>query len=172
MKTTIQGWLREEKAEFADHKFGDLNFTAALAAAGNEMETNTAFRFHRCHIGLLTAAAIVFNRPVRFEHCVIESVNFHGAWFPAGFVMQNCKIRSQSTFDCGGHNRDPHCFTLIQNDFYGSVDFFDICFNGPVNISQNKFLAGTNLEEFLRFEAQKGISVNCRGNEITKNLNI
>ena len=69
--------------------------------------------------------------------------------FDGGFRMKNCTVNGRAVFDAGMHNKAPNEFALENCVFKEFVNFFDVHFDGPVKVTDNKFVKGTNLCIYL-----------------------
>ncbi len=81
--------------------------------------------------------------------------------------MTNCLIEEPSTFDCGVHNKHPNEFFIDHCTFNRQVDFFDVYFSGPVQITNNHFKQGTSITLYLTLPGglKEGIPFSLENNK-------
>lgn len=169
MTTTenIATWSDHERIVFQDTHFDQIDlFDAKKPSADNSNDFNTELVFRNCTIGSFQAATLLLGKHVTFENCSIGFLSCFATYFFGGLRIENCVVKEESSFDSGVHNLDPHAFEIIGSTFEGFVEFFDVLFLGPVNISRNQFKAGTNLLRYLKvpYGIAEGIPCVTEGN--------
>jgi hypothetical protein len=100
-----------------------------------------------CRLVSFDAMMIQFHQGVLLENSLISESHgsFAGSYFLGGLRIQNCIFESDVDFQCGVHNKGDNLFALRNTVFKKFVNFFDCRFEGPVEIKNCRFEAGTNL---------------------------
>lgn len=100
-----------------------------------------------CQLHSLNAISLRFESSVVIKDSLIENTNgsFAFSYFLGGLIIQECTFESKVDFQCGGHNKNSNCFLIADSTFKKFVNFFDCWFEGPVEIRNCDFEAGTNL---------------------------
>lgn len=93
----------------------------------------------------LTCLMVYFNKPVTFRNCYFKEASFNFSYFQKGLVIENCVFDKYLDFEAGGHNKIDTPIIINNNEFREFVNFCDCWFTGEVEITNNKFVKGTNI---------------------------
>lgn len=93
----------------------------------------------------LTCLMVYFNKPVTFRNCYFKDASFNFSYFQKGLVIENCVFDKYLDFEAGGHNEIGTPIIINNNEFREFVNFCDCWFTGEVEITNNKFIKGTNI---------------------------
>ena len=128
---------------------------------------NTELNFLDCSIGSFIAPTLLLGGKIRFENCTINELSCHATYFHGGLEIINCLIIKESQFDCGGHNKSPNEVIIDNCQFNEFANFFDIYYEGPVTITNNKFKKGTNIGFYLGvpYGVKEGIRFKIENNK-------
>lgn len=146
----ITNSTKDDKLEFNNESFFTIDLLSHKAKSNNEgFDFNTELVFVDCTIQSFVAPTLLLGRKIRFKNCTIDEFSCHATYFHGGLEIINCQINNESYFDCGGHNKFPNEVIIDNCQFNEFVNFFDIYYEGPVRITNNKFQKGTNLGFYL-----------------------
>lgn len=154
--------------KFNNQDFEVFDLTDFQTYPNSENSTfNTEIIFENCNIKSFIASTRQIGQPVIFNNCKIGSILCHSTYFFGGLKMTDSIIQQKSTFDCGGHNFDPFEFIIDNCTFHKHLDFFDVYFGGPVQITNNNFKAGTSINLYLNtnFAIKDGATFNIKNNK-------
>lgn len=148
--TDIKDWIKHGRLEFQNQELGSINLTKVKALPNPEnYDFNTELVFSNCKIESFNATVQFVGKPIIFRNCEIGAIWCHATYFFAGLEMVNCTVNEASTFDCGVHNLNPNIFIIDNCTFHGHLDFFDVYFEGPVQITNNDFKEGSSIKLYL-----------------------
>lgn len=146
----IEKWSEHERLEFRNQEFDHIFLNDSHAKPNPQnFDFNTELYFENCKIKSFGLVMICTGRLIEFIDCSFGEITCISPMFDGGFRMNNCTVSGKTMFDAGMHNKSPNEFTLENCVFSEFVDFFDVKFDGPVHITNNKFLKGTNLCIYL-----------------------
>ena len=166
--TDIESWINHERLEFKNQNLGIINLTSVQALPNpNKYDFNTELVFENCTIESFNATVQLIGKPIIFRNCKIGAIWCHATYFFAGLAMANCIISEASTFDCGVHNIQPYEFIIDNCIFNGHLNFFDVYFEGPVQITNNEFRKGTSINLYLAvpYGIKEGIPFKVENNK-------
>jgi hypothetical protein len=146
----IKNWSEQERLEFLNQEFDQIFLNNCIAKPHpDNFDFNAELYFENCKIKSFGLVMVYTVGRIEFNNCSFEEINCIAPMFAGGFVMRNCRVEGEAIFDAGAHNRAPNKFIIDSCMFKDYVDFFDVQFDGPVKISNNKFLKGSNLCIYL-----------------------
>ena len=138
----IANWIEHDKLEFQNETFTTIDLLSSKAKSNKEgFDFYTELVFVDCSIQSFVAPTLLLGRKIRFENCTIDQFSCHATYFHGGLEIINCQIKKESQFDCGGYNKSPNEVIIDSCQFNEFVNFFDIYYEGPVTITNNKFWA-------------------------------
>lgn len=166
--TDTKNWINHERLEFKNQNLGSIDLTSVKALPNpNKYDFNTELIFDNCTIESFNATVQLIGKPIIFRDCKIGGIWCHATYFFAGLEITNCTIKEASTFDCGVHNQQPNKFIIDNCIFDEHLDFFDVYFEGPVEITNNEFKNGTSIELYLAvpYGIKEGIPFKIENNK-------
>lgn len=98
-----------------------------------------------CNIENLSCMMVYFNKPVTFRNCHFKNASFNFSYFQKGLVIEDCVFDKYLDFEAGGHNEIGNPIIITNNEFREFVNFCDCWFTGEVEITNNKFVRGSNI---------------------------
>ena len=126
------------------HPLTDLIISEGLNIDGGEI-WNKEVTILNCNIENLTCMMVYFNKPVTFKNCHFKNASFNFSYFQKGLAIENCIFEKYLDFEAGGHNEIDTPIIIKNNEFREFVNFCDCWFTGEVEITNNKFVKGTNI---------------------------
>lgn len=146
---------------------GHIDLTAISSLPNpNHFDFNTELIFEDCTINSFNASTRTLGRPITFKRCKIGAIWCHGTYFHGGLNLLESVVDEFSSFDCGVHNWAPNKFVINHCVFHDFLDFFDVFFQGPIEITNNDFKAGTNINLYIDapYGREKGTPVRIENN--------
>jgi hypothetical protein len=152
----IEDFIIEERINFSSiaikHQY--LTFSSIFRnkiGIWRETAIKNPVIFRNCRISVLFALDVAFLKLIVFEKCIIRVFDLTSCYAKGGMIMNDCEfIDDIGLFRWGGHNPRNKPIKITNCVFHGFVDTEDAFFNGPVEISNCRFLKGSN------FLANKG----------------
>lgn len=126
------------------HPLTDLVISEGLNIDGGE-NWNREVTILNCDIENLTSIMVYFNKSVTFKNCHFKNASFNFSYFQKGLSIENCVFEKYLDFEAGGHNEKGTPIIICNSEFREFVNFFDCWFTGEVEITNNKFVKGTNI---------------------------
>lgn len=84
------------------------------------------------------------SKHVVIENCIIDTLSIHSCWFRAGLLLKGNQIFNYVDYQAGGHNKSA---IIIENNiFHNFFNFFDCHFEDTLEIKENIFLKGSNID--------------------------
>lgn len=101
--------------------------------------------FDNCVVESLACLSVNFSKPVALRNCRFNSCQFTFSYFLGGLTIDTCCFDTYLDFQAGGHNQGGKPVRIVNSRFSAFVNFFDCQYESAVIITDNHFLAGTNL---------------------------
>jgi hypothetical protein len=119
----------------------------AIELPGMEKAVVNPITFRDCSLKKIAFEEITFLETFILERCTIQSAYFVG-YVKAGMIMTDCEFTSDMVlplFSWSGHNAIDKPIWFTNCTFHGFVNTEDAWFQGPVTITNCRFIKGTNL---------------------------
>ena len=111
-----------------------------------EMVIDTPITFKNCYLKNFIAGECAYVRIMVLEGCVFEQAAFDTCYANSGMTLDRCQFRNDIfLFAWSGNNQQGKPIIISDCIFDGFVDMYDAWFEGPITVSRNRFIKGTNL---------------------------